>query len=115
MRSLRSDIQEKKSQTYSGSDEERRSQYLKDIEFIDEKSIAYIDESGMNDNEFYPYVWCPVGKRHYEAHPGYRNKRISMIGALTEKKFYAPLMFEGHCNAKVFEDYIENTLIPNIS
>lgn len=69
----------------------------------------------MNDNDFYPYAYSAIGKRHYEAHPGHYKKRISMIGGLCNKDFMAPFMFQGHCNTAVFEQYVEKILIPQLS
>lgn len=74
-----------------------------------------MDESGMNDNDFYAYAYSPIGNRHYESHPGHYKKRISMIGGLCNNQFQAPFMFEGHCNATVFELYLEKILIPTLT
>lgn len=35
------------------------------------EKIVYVDESGMNDNDFCPYAYSAIGTRHYEAHPGH--------------------------------------------
>ena len=35
-----------------------------------------------------------------------------MIGGLKENTFHAPLMFEGHCDTKLFEKYLEKVLLP---
>ena len=77
--------------------------------------MVYVDESGMNDNDFCPYAYCKIGKRYYEAHPGHYTKRISMIGGLCSRKFQAPFMFEGHCNTATFEVYIEQVLVPTLT
>ena len=74
----------------------------------------YVDESGMNDNDFCPYAYSAIGTRHYEAHPGHYTKRISMIGGLCNKNFMAHFMFEGHCNTTVFELYLEQVLVPKL-
>lgn len=74
----------------------------------------YVDESGMNDNDFFSYAYSAIGTRHYEAHPGHYTKRISMIGGLCNKNFMAPFMFEGHCNTTVFELYVEQVLMPKL-
>jgi len=68
----------------------------------------------MNDNDFYPYAYAKLGQRHYEAHPAYRTKRLSMIGALCGEKFSAPFMFEGYCNTETFEAYLEHVLVPTL-
>lgn len=74
----------------------------------------YIDESGMNDNDFYPYVYNPKGSRYYEAHAGHYTNRLSMIGALCEQQFQAPFIFSGHCNTATFEAYVEHVLVPTL-
>lgn len=68
----------------------------------------------MNDNDFCPYAYSAIGKRHYEAHPGHYTNRISMIGGLCNKNFMAPFMFQGHCNTTVFELYLEHVLVPKL-
>ena len=68
----------------------------------------------MNDNEYYPYAYSKKGQRYYEAHPGHRSKRLSMIGAWCNRRFIAPFMFEGHCNTKLFEIYLAKILIPQL-
>jgi len=82
---------------------------------IDPKTTVYVDESGMNDNDFYPYAYAKKGKRHYEAWPGHYKKRISMIGGLCGNHFQAPFMFEGHCNTATFEIYVEKVLVPTLT
>lgn len=77
--------------------------------------MVFVDESGMNDNDFYPYAYSAIGERYYEAHPGHYKKRMSMIGALCNQDFMAPFMFQGHCNTEVFERYIEKILIPKLT
>jgi transposase len=69
----------------------------------------------MNDNDFYPYVYAEIGKRYYESRPGHYKKRISMVGGLCAQQFLAPFMFEGHCNTKTFELYLEKILVPTLS
>ena len=66
----------------------------------------------MFDNDFYPYAYTEVGKRYYEAHPRHYTKCISMIAGLNNKNILAPFTFDGHCNTKLFAEYIEQKLSP---
>jgi transposase len=68
----------------------------------------------MNDNDFCPYAYSPEGERYYESAPGHRQKRLSMIGCLSCKRLSAPCVFEGHCNTKIIETYIEKILVPTL-
>ncbi|MFT4058521.1 MAG: transposase [Legionella sp.] len=74
-----------------------------------------MDESGMNDNDFYPHAYSAISTRHYEAHPRHYIRRISMIGGLSSQNFIAPFIFDGHCNTVVFELYVEQVLAPVLS
>jgi DDE superfamily endonuclease len=77
--------------------------------------VVFVDESGMNDKDFYPYADSAVDERYDEAHPGHYKKRISMLGGLCTQQFMAPFMFQGHCNTAVFEQYLEKILIPKLT
>lgn len=88
--------------------------YLTTIANIDSSAIVYLDESGIDDNEAFPYGYAPKGKRLYAMKNAYRNKRLSIIGALNQKNIIAPFVFEGYCNSKVFEAYVEKVLVPEL-
>jgi len=87
---------------------------LNKLNNLDLDKLVYVDESGMNDNDFYPYAYCTKGDRYYESHPGHYTKRISMIAGLFNKNLIAPFMFEGHCNTNTFELYLEQILLPTL-
>lgn len=72
----------------------------------------YVDESGIDDSEDYPYGWCERGKRFDALKLGHRRTRVSMIAALHNQELIAPLTFEGYCNLKVFETWLEQALVP---
>lgn len=81
---------------------------------IDSKLIHYIDEAGMDNDEYYEYGWSPYGKRLYALKPGTRTQRISIIAALNQNTLHSPLVFEGFTNRDVFVTYLEQVLIPNL-
>lgn len=62
-----------------------------------------MDESGIDNNESFPYGWCEKGKRLHSLRPGKRGERLSIIGALSEHQFFAPMVYQGYCTAKVIE------------
>ena len=35
-----------------------------------------------------------------------------MVAGLNGKKIVSPMIFDGHCNIKIFEKFIENKLLP---
>lgn len=73
-----------------------------------------MDESGIDDNETYPYAWGAQGQRVYGIKKGNRAKRLSIISALNENNLQAPFVFEGYCNRDVIHLYIEQFLVPTL-
>ncbi len=74
--------------------------------------MIFIDDSGVEDNRFYEYGWSQKGKRLFADKPGFKRKRVSIIGALNEGKVKASWVIEGYCNSEIFDAYVENILVP---
>ena len=96
------------------SKDEQRQVYLETIRDIDTTRLVYLDETGIDDNEVYPYAWGPIGKRIHALKNAFKNKRLSIIGALSGSTIIAAFVFEGYCDRKVFETFIEKVLIPKL-
>lgn len=107
------DLREKKiSYGYTERREEERQSYQEKIKKIEASTLVYLDEAGIDDNETYPYGWGPKGKRVYSMRASRRENRISLISALNQSALQAPFVFEGYCDGRVFEAYIEKVLVP---
>ncbi|GET37323.1 hypothetical protein MiSe_20760 [Microseira wollei NIES-4236] len=39
---------------------------------------------------------------------------LSIIGALSKDKFFAPMVYQGYCTAKVIETWLEKCLLPQV-
>lgn len=74
----------------------------------------YLDESGIDDNDVYPYAWGIKGERIYGIKCADRKKRLSFISALHQGNLFAPFVFEGMCTRKLFEAYVERVLVPSL-
>jgi transposase len=46
--------------------------------------------------------------------PGKRSERLSIIGALCLDNFFAPMVYQGYCTAKVIETWLEKCLLPKV-
>ncbi|WP_264376495.1 MULTISPECIES: transposase [unclassified Wolbachia] len=53
-----------------------------------------------------------VSKRQEVICPGFKRKKVSIIGALNEGKVKAPWIIDGYCNSEIFDAYVENVLVP---
>ncbi|TNK94620.1 hypothetical protein OUY_00310 [Wolbachia endosymbiont of Leptopilina clavipes] len=56
-------------------------------------------------------MWV-VSKRQEVICPGFKRKRVSIIGALNEGKVKASWIIDGYCNREIFDAYVENVLVP---
>ena len=107
-------LPEKKTYGYRERDEEKRRQFLQDIQKHKPENIVYIDESGIDNREDYGYGWNETGERFYDFKSGKRSLRVSIISGLCQGSLIAPLTFEGSCNRQVFEKWLEEMLIPKL-
>jgi hypothetical protein len=83
---------------YRERDEEERARFREKLEKIEKIKRIYVDEVGFDNREDYPYGYSPKGTRCRALKSGKRTERVSWIGALRDKKLFAPLTFEGSCN-----------------
>ncbi len=85
---------------------------MKIIATKEPQNLVYIDESGIDNTEDYPYGYSQKGQRFYALKSGKKIQRISMIAALNGRKIVVPLTFEGHCNMDIFNKWFEQFLTP---
>lgn len=83
-------IHTKKTFLYQERDKEKRKEFINKIAKIKEEDLVFIDESGIEDNDFYTYGWALKCKRLFADKPGFKRRRVSIIGALNEGKVKAP-------------------------
>lgn len=74
------------------------------------KSFVYIDESGFEAETVRQYAWSPKGKKVYGLRSGHTRPRTSLLAARMGQTFEAPILFEGTCNADIFNMWIEDHL-----
>ena len=78
------------------------------------KNIVYFDESGFEETVFNPHVWSLRGQKIFGDKQGKRSKRTNLIMAQCRKKWLAPMLFEGSCNHRLVEEWLENHLFKEL-
>ena len=84
---------------------------------IPKENLIYLDESGFDLNMKKEYGWKAKGQRLYDNKSGNRkNKRITVISAYSNqtKQLIAPMYFEGNTDTEIFNQWIEEFLIPEL-
>lgn len=75
----------------------------------------YLDESGINEYLHREYGRGCRGKEVPGEVSGKRFARQSVISALFNGKFFAPMCFEGTCDTRLFNVWLKEMLIPNLT
>ena len=74
-----------------------------------------MDQSGINQYLHRQYARNTRGKQVFGGISGKRFDRQSVISALQGKKLLAPMCFEGTCDTDLFNVWLKQELIPNLT
>lgn len=94
--------------------EEKRKKYLKVIEDISLESLVYIDESGIEMTISKDRGWGKKGQVLQGKKSGKYMQRTNIIAGLNTNKPIAPMVFNGSCDTKLFENWVEQFLIKEL-
>lgn len=75
----------------------------------------YLDESGVNQYLHRQHARSVRGKKVLGEISGRRFSRQSVISALKDKKFLAPMCFEGTCDTNLFNVWLKQELLPSLT
>lgn len=73
---------------------------------------VYVDESGIDSYMHRSWGWSRRGQIVVGEISGKRFARESFIAAQCDSKTLAPLCFQGTCNTKLFDLWLEQFLVP---
>ena len=76
--------------------------------------LLFIDETGINISMTRSYARAPAGMRAVDAVPKDWGDSITVTAALTLDGIVAPMMLYGAMNARAFEAYVEQCLVPEL-
>ena len=78
--------------------------FQRELEKLNEQSVFYLDQCGVDHRLYREYGRAPRGERIYQAVAGQRRERTSLIAAWQRGKLVAPLVFQGSCNTEVVDN-----------
>ncbi len=84
------------------------------IKDIPTQRLVYIDESGIEMGIHKEKSWSIKGKTVLAKKSGKYYERTNIIAGLVRNKSIAPMVFNGSCNTKVFNSWVENFLIKEL-
>lgn len=74
-----------------------------------------MDESGINQYLYREHGRSVLGRKITGEVSGKRFARQSVISALSRGKFLSPMCFEGTCDTSLFNAWLKQMLIPNLT
>ena len=86
--------------------------FRRELEKLDDRTVFYLDECGVDHRLYRESGRAPRGERIYQSVAGKRRERTSIIAASRNNKLVAPLVFQGSCNTEVVDVYFAEVLLP---
>lgn len=93
---------------------EIREQYQKIISSIPKENLVYIDESGIEMSICKDKGWSAKGTPVKAQKSGKYYQRMNILAGYVNCKPIAPMVFNGSCNTKLFEAWVEQVLIKEL-
>ncbi len=94
--------------------EEKRGKYQEVIKDIPIESLVYIDESGIELTICKDRGWGKKSEKLVAKKSGKYYERTNIIAGLVNNQSIAPMVFNGSCNTKLFEAWVEQFLIKEL-
>ena len=88
---------------------------MNQIQKIPLENRVYIDESGINEYVYRHYGRSPRGQIVIGEISGKRFCRESFVAGKCATKIIAPMCFQGTCNTLLFDSWIKNFLVPELT
>ena len=94
--------------------EEKRAEYKEAIKDIAPESLVYIDESGIELTICRDRGWGKKSEKLVSKKSGKYYERTNIVAGLVNNQSIAPMVFNGSCNTKLFEAWVEQFLIKEL-
>src|SRR4029453_8380590 len=94
--------------------QERRQAFCAELAGVDPHRLGFVDECGANTGMTRTHGRAPVGQRVYTNTPG-KWDAITLTCGLRLSGVTAALAFPGATNTSMFENYVADVLVPELS
>jgi transposase len=91
-----------------------RSAFSKRLKRISPQNLVYVDETGVEQCLFREFARAPRGQKIIGFISGQKFKRTNIVAGYCQKKWVAPLQYDGNTNSDLFEFWFENCLLKEI-
>lgn len=94
--------------------EEKREKYKDLIKDIPLEKLVYIDESGIEERIVKDRGWGKKNQKLAAKKSGKYYERSNIIAGYVNKKIISPMVFYSSCNTRLFETWVEKSLIKEL-
>ena len=81
---------------------------------VEPEKLVFVDECGVHTSLAPIYGYAPRGERLHLAVPRNQGKNTTLLSSMTTDGMGPSLAVEGTTTARVFETYVEKTLVPSL-
>lgn len=93
--------------------QEKRRDFCAELAGVDPRRLVFVDETSVNTSMNRIYGRAPAGERVYADTPGHW-ETITVTCGLRLSGVTAAMAFEGATNTGMFENYVEQVLVPEL-
>ena len=102
------------SQAHKEINQKKRIEYWVKIREVEPENLIFGDEMGVFLGMMRQAARSKKGERSYDIKPFYRGSRVTVVGAISNKKVIAMNPIEKSINGEEFKKFVQEQLIPKL-
>ena len=102
------------SQAHKEINQKKRIEYWVKIREVEPENLIFLDEMGVVLGMMRQAARSKKGERSYDIKPFYRGSRVTVVGAISNKKVIAMNPIEKSINGEEFKKFVQEQLIPKL-
>ena len=102
------------SQAHKEINQKKRVEYWEKIRDVEPENLIFLDEMGVLLGRMRPRARSKKGERSYDIKPFYRGSRVTVVGAISNKKVIALKTMEKSMKGEEFKKFVQEQLVPKL-
>ncbi|MEG4898486.1 IS630 family transposase [Microcoleus sp. F10-B4] len=102
------------SQAHKEIHQNQRIEYWEKIRDVEPENLIFLDEMGVLLGRMRPRARSKKGERSYDIKPFYRGSRVTVVGAISNKKVIAMKTMGKSMNGEDFQKFVQEELVPSL-
>lgn len=94
--------------------QQQRVEFWQQVQSIDPANLVFLDEMGVAAGIMREHGRSPKGERLHDTTPFYRGKRVTVVGAMSQRAILGMKTLNQALTGKTFEEFLKEELVPNL-